>query len=87
MPTHPMRTTSEQERVIVDNIMGHRDAFGGLSQEERADYAESVRAENEARAERGGKEHLAPSSQETSAPFVDVWHEDGFRLRRPLRVF
>lgn len=47
-----MRTTREHEAAILANLSARRDAFDGFAAEELADYAETVRIENETRAER-----------------------------------
>lgn len=76
------------ESQILANLRANRPAFDGLSAEQRRDYAETVRIENDVRAERAQTaETTAPHTKPAIVPHVGVWYEDGIRLSRELRVF
>lgn len=76
------------ESQILANLRTNRPAFDGLSAEQRRDYAETVRVENDLRTERAkAPEALAQTTERMLVPHVGVWYEDGIRLSRELRIF
>lgn len=78
---------------IIANFRAGLDPFDGFTDAERADYAETVRVENEARAEREREEATEPEpiAQPSSVPYVEVSHETAYgqtlRFSRAIRVF
>ena len=81
-----MRALEQQEQAVIANLRAGLAAFLGFTEEERADYASEVRAQNLVRAEHEAAPVATPESS-VKAPFVDVWYEDGFRMSRGVRVF
>jgi hypothetical protein len=78
---------------IIANFRAGLDPFDGFTSEERADYAETVRIENEVRAEterEAATEPAAPIAQPPNVPYVEVSHETAYgqtlRLSRAIRV-
>jgi hypothetical protein len=78
---------------IIANFRAGLDPFDGFTDGERADYAETVRIENEARAEREREATTepAPIAQSSIVPYVEVSHETAYgqtlRFSRAIRVF
>lgn len=82
---------------MVANFRAGLDPFDGFTATERADYAETVRIENEVRAEREREAATEPATEPapiappSTVPYVDVVYEtcNGVTLRfsRAIRVF
>jgi hypothetical protein len=89
-----MRSTSELNQLVTANLRARRDPFDGFTSEERADYAETVRIENEVRAateREAATDPAAPIAQPSTVPYVEVSHETAYgqtlRFSRAIRVF